>query len=111
MKKERVRAHGATVWLNDAELAEVQKLTGGVGHEKPSSEWLRDFLLTSAKQRPNDIALMGETLALRALVVNLLDHLVTRKPVTETTVRELLKHADAEKHVKAGRAFAAVEAA
>ena len=110
--EKETRHFWAATKLTKTEYDELLSFSGG----RPiDSEWVRHALLTLARRVPTDRvvglqarAVVGETLALRTLVINLLDHLVTRKPITDTTVRELVRYADDDKLTKATRLLATV---
>ena len=110
--EKETRDFWAGTKLTKTEYEELLAFSGG---QPLDSEWVRHALLTLARRTPPErvadqraLAMIGETLALRALVLNLLDHLVTKKPITETTVRELVRYADDDKLTKASRLLEAV---
>lgn len=94
-KKDRRRSF--TTKLTAAEHQEVLALSGGA---PITSQWLRAFLLERARRRSTEEIVIGELLAVRAVVLNTL---VAIAP--QADVRSIVTHADAGKSDKARRAL------
>jgi hypothetical protein len=85
--------------------AQMRKLT--------LSEWVRAELL-EPKECPSmaaDALLLGEILALRTILINLLFPISQSKPVTPEAMRELIERADGDKAKRAMERLTAVWAA
>jgi hypothetical protein len=72
------------------------------------SAWVRDVLLATATSRPADEALLGELLALRTILVNLLFASATGETPTADAMKRLIERADADKLRKAQERLASV---
>ena len=89
------------------ECAELERRAG----DKTLSEWMREELLKPAAPGPFSVALMGELIALRTILVNALYKMANGERVTVEGMQQLINRADAEKGqraveqlaVKAGR--------
>jgi hypothetical protein len=65
------------------------------------SEWVRDVLLAAATPRPADEVLVGEMLALRTIVLNLVFALANGEIPTADVMKRLIDRADDEKRRRA----------
>jgi hypothetical protein len=77
------------------------------------SEWVRAELLEPRGEGGGvaDEVLLGEVLALRTILINLLFSLTNGKPVTPEGMRELIEKADSDKERRAMERLTAVRAA
>ena len=106
----RVRSVGTK--LSEAEYAQCERSAARRG--LTLGEWCRQALLEAAEgpaQAPEVEAILGEILALRKIVINLLYGERAGEPLDEERMRELIEAADAEKVAKAGERLRSVRAA
>ena len=109
-KQLRVRSVGTK--LSEAEYAQCERTAARRG--LTLGEWCRQALLEAAEgpaQAPEAEAILGEILALRKIVINLLYGERAGEPLDEERMRELIEAADAEKVAKAGERLRSVRAA
>jgi hypothetical protein len=109
-KQLRVRSVGTK--LSEAEYAQCERTAARRG--LTLGEWCRQALLEAAEgpaQAPEVEAILGEILALRKIVINLLYGERAGEPLDEERMRELIDAADAEKVAKAGERLRSVRAA
>jgi len=109
-KQLRVRSVGTK--LSEAEYAQCERSAARRG--LTLGEWCRQALLEAAEgpaQDPEVEAILGEILALRKIVINLLYGERAGEPLDEERMRELIEAADAEKVAKAGERLRSVRAA
>jgi hypothetical protein len=104
MAKAVARTKTLGMKLTEEEYARLVVLAGN----ETVSEWARAVLLgQSGAVRAGDVGegsevvLLGELLALRSLMLNLLYALSRGEKVSEERMRELLERADGDKHKKA----------
>ncbi len=88
------------VRVTEADYARLQALADAQG--KPVGEWCRDVLLGLAKDptgkpRPIDHALLGEFIALRTIVANLVYTFTSGSKVTAEQMRAFVERADQTK--------------
>jgi hypothetical protein len=86
------------------EYATLERLAEG----QTISAWVRDVLLATATSRPADEALLGELLALRTILVNLLFASATGETPSADAMKRLIERADADKLRKAQERLASV---
>ncbi len=99
-KQLRVRSVGTK--LTESEYAQCEQVAAR--HGLAVSEWCRQLLLEAsdgAYTRPEAKVILGEILALRKIVINLVYGREASEPLTEEHVRELIKSADSDKTTKA----------
>jgi hypothetical protein len=87
-----LRTKSATTKVTEAEYARLESLAEASGVNM--SEWMRGRLLG----RDEDTAtVLGEVLALRTILINLLFSVSNGKPVTPEAMKELIEKADGDK--------------
>jgi hypothetical protein len=109
-KQLRVRSVGTK--LSEAEYAQCERTAARRG--LTLGEWCRQALLEAAEgsaRAPEAEAILGEILALRKIVINLLYGERAGEPLDEERMRELIEAADAEKLARAGERLRSVRAA
>jgi len=109
-KQLRVRSVGTK--LSEAEYAQCERTAARRG--LTLGEWCRQALLDAAEgpaQASEAEAILGEILALRKIMINLLYGERAGEPLDEVRMRELIEAADAEKVAKAGERLRSVRAA
>jgi hypothetical protein len=79
--------------VSDDEYATLQALAGG----QNLSAWARQVLLAGASPRLTEQVLLGELLALRAILLNLHFMIGTGEPITPDDMRRLIAQADQDK--------------
>jgi hypothetical protein len=90
------------VRVTEADYARLQALADAQG--QPVGEWCRNVLLDVAKNpvgRPIDQALLGEFIALRVIVVNLIYTFVSEGKVTAEVMQALIDRGDSTKAKRA----------
>ncbi len=88
--------------LTEHEYAQCERVAARYG--LAVSEWCRQLLLEAshgAHTRPEAKVILGEILALRKIVINLVYGREAGEPLTEEHVRELIESADSDKTTKA----------
>jgi hypothetical protein len=96
----RVRSVGTK--LTESEYAQCEQMAAR--HGLAVSEWCRQLVLEasdSANTRPEAEVILGEILALRKIVINLVYGREAGELLTEEHVRELIESADSDKTAKA----------
>jgi hypothetical protein len=96
------RSKSIGVRVTEADFTRLQSLADAQG--KPMGEWCRDVLLGKLEgSRPSPIEqiLLGEVLALRTILLNVLFSIANREAITAEEMKELIKRADREKLKKA----------
>ena len=101
MASRRTKSIGTKVTPD--EYARIQTLAG----EQPVSEWVRAALLKAADPPAADATLLGEVLALRAILLNLHFHVCSGTPVNAESMQRLIERADREKRQQAEARLAA----
>lgn len=99
-KPLRVRSVGTK--LTEAEYAQCEQAAARIG--LAVSEWCRQAVLEASTMpavRPESEVILGELLALRKIVINLIYRRDSGKQLTEEFVQELIESADANKTSKA----------
>ncbi len=96
-----LRTKSATTKVTEAEYARLESLAEASGVNM--SEWMRGRLLgRDGVDRDKDTAtVLGEVLALRTILLNLMFSLANGKPVTPDGMQELIRRADGDKMRKA----------
>jgi len=96
-----LRTKSATTKVTEAEYARLESLAEASGLNM--SEWMRGRLLgRDGADRVEDAAtVLGEVLALRTILLNLMFSLANGKPVTPDGMQELIGRADGDKMRKA----------
>ena len=100
-KPPLLRTKSATTKVTEAEYARLESLAEASGVNM--SEWMRGRLLgRDGADRIEDAAtVLGEVLALRTILLNLMFSLANGKPVTPDGMQELIGRADGDKMRKA----------
>ncbi len=103
-----LRTKSATTKVTEAEYARLEALAEASGVNM--SEWMRGRLLgRDGADRDEDTAtVLGEVLALRTILLNLLFSLANGKPVTPEAMKELIGRADGDKARRAMERLTAV---
>ncbi len=103
-----LRTRSATTKVTEAEYARLESLTEASGVNM--SEWMRGRLLgRDGADRDEDTAtVLGEVLALRTILLNLMFALTNGKPMTPEGMQELIGRADGDKMRRAMERLAAV---
>jgi hypothetical protein len=91
--------------VTDEEYARLEALAG----EQTMSEWVRAVLLKAAASSTESV-LLGELLALRAILLNLHFAVCAGEPVTAETMRRLIERADQDKIHHAHERLASADA-
>jgi hypothetical protein len=96
--------------LTEVEFARVEAaaLRAGVG----LSEWCRRVVLVSADRdgrQPNEGVLLGELLALRAVLLNVMFKMANGEAVSKDEMRQLIERADRDKEKRAAAVLKAGE--
>ena len=96
-----LRTRSATTKLTEAEYARLESLAAASGVNM--SEWMRGRLLgrDGAGRNEDTATVLGEVLALRTILLNLLFSLTNGKPVTPEGMQELIGRADGNKMQRA----------
>ena len=92
-----LRTKSVTTKVTEAEYARLESLAEASGVNM--SEWMRGRLLgRDGTDRDEDTAtVLGDVLALRTILINLLFSVSTGKPVTPEAMKELIEKADGDK--------------
>jgi hypothetical protein len=93
----RSRSKSISTKVTEEEYAQFELLAG----DQTISEWARDVLLKAAKPSPAEQTIVGELLALRAILMNILFAIANREQLTSTAMDDIIKRADAGKLAKA----------
>lgn len=99
-----LRNKTASTKLSESELEEVEAAAQQAG--KSFSEWARETLLDAARgvgADPAAEATLGEVLALRAVLLNLLYASNQGRPLTQEEMQALIARADQEKDGRAAQ--------
>lgn len=96
-KPPMLRSKSATTKVTEAEYARLESLAEASGVNM--SEWIRGRLLDrdEADREKGTAAVLGEVLALRTILINLLFSVTNGKPVTPDAMQELIGRADSDK--------------
>ena len=92
----RVKSVGTKVSAAELRVLESRAAAAGL----TLSEWVRDVLLGSSVEMGTmaaERAILGEMLAMRAILLNFMLKLGARQPITEQISRELIAWADENK--------------
>ena len=104
-----LRSRSATTKVTEAEYTHLESLAAASGMNL--SEWIRSRLLgRGAESAAADEVLLGEVLALRTILMNMLFAVANGKPVTPEQMREWIEKADGDKARKATERMTAVVA-
>ena len=93
--------------LTEEEFARLESLAAASGQSV--SEWAREALLAATTPTPsnpsnqNPDAVLGEVLALRAIVLNLFYELAAGEQITVERMKEIIGRADAKKEQLKGK--------
>ena len=96
-KPPMLRSKSATTKVTEAEYTRLESLAEASGVNM--SEWIRSRLLDrdEAEREMGTTAVLGEVLALRTILINLLFSVTNGKPVTPDAMQELIGRADSDK--------------
>lgn len=100
VKPAALRSKSVGTKVTDEEYARLEALAGG----RSMSEWVRDVLLSAEERgrvRPAEEALLGEVLALRTILLNVLFKLANGQRVEASEMQQLIERADAGRLGKA----------
>lgn len=109
MVRAVLRTKSVTTKLTETEYARLEELAGASGVNL--SEWVRGKLLGPDRPGSGTEVLLGEVLALRTILMNLLFSISNGKPVTPESMKKLIERADGDKVRRAVERLAAVRAA
>ena len=101
-QKKELRVRSVGTKLTEAEFAQCERTASQCG--LAVGEWCRQVVLQASDTeaaKPEAEVILGEILALRKIVINLLFGREAGEPLTEDRVRELIDSADAGKISKA----------
>lgn len=90
-----LRTKSVTTKVTEAEYARLEEQAALAGLNL--SEWIRGRLLEAERAEGNAGVLLGEVLALRTILLNLLFSISQGKPVTAESMQELIGRADGGK--------------
>ena len=102
MVKPPFRTKSVGTKVSDAEYAGLEERARASG--LTLSEWVRDVLLATGRRGSEGAdgpVLLGELLALRTIVINLLFSVSKGEPVTAEGMKELIGRADGDKVLEA----------
>ena len=96
-KPPMLRSKSATTKVTEAEYARLESLAEASGVNM--SEWIRGRLLNqdAVDREKSTATVLGEVLALRTILINLLFSVSNGKPVTPEAMKELIEKADGDK--------------
>jgi hypothetical protein len=99
--KPPLRTKSVGTKVSEAEFALLEERARGAGLRL--AEWVREALLEprGGESGAADEVLLGEVLALRTILLNLLFSLGSGKPVTPEAMQELIARADGDKSRRA----------
>ncbi len=89
--------------LTAEEYADLERRAGN----KTLSEWMREQLLKPTAPRPVEVALMGEVIAVRTILLNVLYKIANGERLTVEAMQQLISRADADKTQRAAEHFSA----
>ena len=92
MKPPILRTKSVTTKVTEAEYARLEEQAALAGLNL--SEWIRGHLLEAERASSDTGVLLGEVLALRTILLNLLFSISQGKPVTAESMQELIGKAD-----------------
>jgi hypothetical protein len=96
MGMQKMRSKSLTTKVSEEEYMGLEVVAHSQG--KNMSEWARDQLL-STDSKSNMDRLLGEVLALRMLMLNILAPIAKGETITPERIRELIQTADREKQL------------
>lgn len=99
MEKTVLRNKSIGTKVSDDEYAALEKLAEARG--LTLGEWLRELVLAELIAHPAEQTILGEILAMRAILLNALYAIGKGEGMTEEKMRALIERADAEKLQKA----------
>jgi hypothetical protein len=94
MVKLALRSKSVGTKVTEAEFAALE--ARAQAQSLTLSEWVRAELLEPRRAGGNDV-LLGEVLALRTILINLLFSVSKGEPITSQAMNELIQRADADK--------------
>ena len=103
MVKPVFRTKSISTKVTDEEYSQLEAQAGG----RAISEWAREVLLKPAGPSPVEVAVMGEVIALRTILLNVLYKMANGEPVTVEAMQQLISRADADKGQRAVEQLAA----
>ena len=103
-----LRTRSVTTKITDAEYAQLDELVGASGLNL--SEWVRKKLLNAGRSDGDANVLLGELLALRSIVINLLFSIANGERVTREQMQTLIERADSNKAAKTQALLKAIKA-
>jgi hypothetical protein len=106
MVKLALRSKSVGTKVTEAEFAALE--ARAQAQSLTLSEWVRTELLEPSRAGGNDV-LLGEVLALRTILINLLFSVSKGEPITSQAMNELIQRADADKTNRALERLSAVQ--
>ena len=103
MVKPAFRTKSISTKVTDEEYSQLEAQAGG----RAMSEWAREALLKPTGPSASELALMGEVIALRTILINALYKMANGERVTVEGMQQLINRADAEKGQRAVEQLAA----
>jgi hypothetical protein len=91
------RTRSISTKVTDEEYAEFEALAGA----QTISEWAREVLLKASKPSPADQTIVGELLALRMILLNVLFSIANHESLTSEDMQDIINRADTTKLAKA----------
>jgi hypothetical protein len=88
-----LRTKSISTKVTEEEYAQFEALAG----RQTISEWARDVLSSAAKPQACEHAVLGEVLALRAVLLNLFFKLARAERITAEVMQQIIERADADK--------------
>ena len=98
MERKNVRGRSLTAKVSEEEYAALERVALAQG--KNMSAWAREQLLAINSQSETDL-MLGELLAIRMLLLNLLAPIAKGETIVPERIRELIQTADREKQQRA----------
>ena len=101
--KQSIRNRTVSTKLSDEEYSELESLSGSM----TLSEWVRDVLLRQrqTEPRPIELSLMGELVAVRTILINVVYKLANNEQITFDNMQALINQADEDKGQRAAAAL------
>ena len=95
MDQQLMRTKSVTTKVTEAECKRLEETAGECGVNL--SEWVRGKLLGAERTGSEARVLLGEVLALRAILINLLFSISQGKTVTPESMQQMIEKAEGEK--------------
>lgn len=100
--KQSIRTRTVSTKLSDEEYAQLESLSGSM----TLSEWVREALLKHPEPSPVELALIGEFVALRTILLNVLYKIANNEQITVEAMQQLINRADGDRGQRAAEALA-----